>query len=311
MKPLAVSVIVPVYKVEKYLKKCIDSILANTFKDFELILVDDCSPDNCPAICDAYADQDNRIKVIHKTQNEGLPQARKTGFEHSAGKYIQFADSDDWIENTMLEKLLSAAVETDADIVSCDFYNDTIHDYHYEIQTFDTENLSNNLGFVHCCAVWNKLFRREILSLIEFPKYGKYEDRVITQQALYFSKKIVKIPYPLYHYFYNPESMSREISIKMYSEWRNNMLLVINFLRNNLGENFILKKDNINMYVNNFKYNVLRDKELRQDKSLLNFYPESKFGIYLSKKILKIIYKLIIPELFQIIIRKIKRRILK
>lgn len=111
-----ISVIVPVYKVEKDLNKCIDSILLQTFKDFELILVDDGSPDKCGEICDKYEYEDNRIKVIHK-ENGGVSSARNAGIDIARGKYINFVDSDDWIERESLEVLYKIANETCADIV--------------------------------------------------------------------------------------------------------------------------------------------------------------------------------------------------
>ena len=291
-----VSIIIPVYNVEKYIRRCLDSVLAQTLAGFECILVDDRSPDKCPEICDSYAKKDARVKVIHKKQNEGLPQARKTGFENSSGEYIIFIDSDDWIEPDMIEKLYSSAFESNADIAVCDFYKYNEHGYEYEIQTLDTENYINNLGFVNQCAVWNKLFRREIAVLIKFPKAGKYEDRAITQQALYFSRKIVKVPYPLYHYAYNQESLYRKININIYSGWVENILFTINFLHENLKENFILKEKNINKYVNNFKLKVLLNRELRREKRLLSFYPQSGFKKWLLLYFLKSFVKSILPH---------------
>jgi len=296
MPPPKVSIIIPVYNVEKYIRRCIDSVLSQTFTDFECILVDDCSPDKCPEICDSYAKLDGRIKIFHKKQNEGLPQARKTGFENSSGEYIIFIDSDDWIEPDMIEKLYSAAFESNADIAACDFYKYNEHGYEYGIQTLDTVNYLNNLGFVHWCAVWNKLIRREIVNLIEFPKAGKYEDRVITQQALYFSRNIVKVPCPLYHYAYNQESTFREINVKTYSDWVENILFAINFLHDNLKEKFVLKENNINRYVNNFKLNIIMNKELRREKHLLNFYPQSGFKSWLFLYLLKSAVKAIMPH---------------
>jgi len=111
-----ISIIIPVYKVEKYLPRCLDSILAQTFADFECILVDDNSPDNCPAICDEYASRDNRIVVIHR-ENEGVAVARDTGLKKAQGEFIYFVDSDDWIEPKALELLYKKQRETDADIV--------------------------------------------------------------------------------------------------------------------------------------------------------------------------------------------------
>jgi glycosyltransferase involved in cell wall biosynthesis len=182
----AVSIIIPVFNVEKYLRKCLDSVLSQTFYNFECILVDDYSPDNSSQICDEYAEKDSRFKIINKPANEGLPLARKTGFENSLGDYIMFIDSDDWMESNMIEKLYVAAMDSCADIVSCDVYKDYIHDYEYIKQDFDTKNIFNNLGFVKFCSVCNKLFRREIVSLIDFPQKGNYEDRVITQQAIFY-----------------------------------------------------------------------------------------------------------------------------
>ena len=115
---MKLSIIVPVYNVEPYLRRCIDSILAQTFTDFELILVDDGSPDNCPAICDEYAEKDPRIVVIHK-QNGGLSDARNAGLDIARGEYIGFVDSDDYIDAEMYEKMYNAAIMHNSDIVSC------------------------------------------------------------------------------------------------------------------------------------------------------------------------------------------------
>lgn len=112
------SIIVPVYKVEKYLPKCIDSILAQTFRDFELILIDDGSPDNCGAICDEYAARDSRIKVIHQ-ENAGVSAARNAGLDIATGTFLGFVDSDDWIEPEMYETMIATAKEKQVDVVVC------------------------------------------------------------------------------------------------------------------------------------------------------------------------------------------------
>lgn len=112
------SIIVPVYKVEKYLPKCIDSILAQTFRDFELILIDDGSPDNCGAICDEYAARDSRIKVIHQ-KNTGVSAARNAGLDIASGTYLGFVDSDDWIEPEMYATMIATAKEKQVDVVVC------------------------------------------------------------------------------------------------------------------------------------------------------------------------------------------------
>lgn len=115
-----ISVIVPVYKVEPYLQACLDSLLASTHKQLEIILVDDGSPDRCPEICDAYAQRDNRIRVIHQ-ENEGLVGARNTGLRHASGDYIGFIDSDDCISPVMFERLVAVMEQTGADVVCCEY----------------------------------------------------------------------------------------------------------------------------------------------------------------------------------------------
>ena len=121
MQNPTISIIVPVYNVEEYIHKCINSILAQTYKDFELILINDGSPDNSGIICDEYARADSRIKVIHQ-QNSGLSAARNAGLAVAKGDYIGFVDSDDWIDKSMYESMITEAQTLEADIVICDYY---------------------------------------------------------------------------------------------------------------------------------------------------------------------------------------------
>ena len=132
------SIIIPVYNVEKYLNKCVDSVLNQTFTDFEVILVDDGSTDNCPAICDSYAEKDKRVKVIHKP-NGGLINARKSGLEIADGNYIGFVDSDDWIEPEMYELFANMIKKYSPDMVLSDFYFDNGNELTNSIQLFEQE----------------------------------------------------------------------------------------------------------------------------------------------------------------------------
>ena len=119
-----ISVIVPVYNSEKYLEQCIESILNQTFEEFECLLVDDCSTDTSLEICNIFKNKDSRIEVYHKERNEGTGQARGTGVFHAEGEYIIFADNDDWIEPVMLEELYRKIRSEDCDMVCCDFYDE-------------------------------------------------------------------------------------------------------------------------------------------------------------------------------------------
>lgn len=174
-----VSVVVPVYKVENYLQKCIDSILAQTESDFELILVDDGSPDRCPDICDENAEKDSRIRVIHK-ENEGQGEARHRGVEIAQSEYILFVDSDDYIESDTVEKTLSVAIRDNADIVMFGF--DAVDSngneiYRVNVPDRKSTTLEKNPDILFLpVAFWNKLFRKSLFDGIEFPKDGWHED---------------------------------------------------------------------------------------------------------------------------------------
>lgn len=243
VKACKVSIIIPVYDVEQYIHECIDSVLAQTFTDFELILVDDCSPDSCPKICDEYAKRDIRVKVIHKPKNEGLPQARKTGFENSSGGYIQFIDSDDWIEKNMLEKMYLMALSEGYDMVCCDWYQNGVTSIiSYEkmpvlsddfIANIKTAVLGRNAG----CVVWNKLVKREVYGKIHFPQLSNGEDSYITTQTLFFSKKIGYVNIALYHYRYNLFSLANhpKLARKRYLERLENYMQICGFLRKTHG----------------------------------------------------------------------------
>lgn len=185
---MKLSIIVPVYKVEAYLHECIDSILQQTFRDYELILVDDQSPDSCGTICDAYAEEDERIRVIHRTQNGGLSAARNTGIEAATGEYLTFIDSDDFIGKDYLARAMRLTENNDekADIVEMPmevFYNAPTH-YLYgstadEDRTFTFPQSWISWiemdGMAHTYAC-NKFCRRTLFKKLRFPEGRKFED---------------------------------------------------------------------------------------------------------------------------------------
>lgn len=177
----AVSIIVPVYNVEKYLKRCVDSLLSQTFSDFELILVDDGSTDSSGAMCDAFADSDWRVMVIHK-QNEGLSQARNTGLNVVHGDFVIFLDSDDWFEVNMLQVLVGAAKRTRAEVAVCGYYIDFVDEGHTvqkklaahsclgaeDIRRGVLEIEKNGMFNV----VWNKLYKKSAVEGLSFDPDG-------------------------------------------------------------------------------------------------------------------------------------------
>ena len=176
------SIIVPVYKVENYLPKCIDSILAQTFTDFELILVDDGSPDDCPALCDAAAEKDARVRVIHQ-KNGGLSAARNAGLDAARGAWIGFVDSDDYIAPEMYEVLYQAVQSTGADLALCDYAEvdeagapcQSMHVSLSEGELTGQELLKRASGLMVQLA-WNKLYRRAIFTQRRYPEGKLNED---------------------------------------------------------------------------------------------------------------------------------------
>lgn len=209
-----ISIIVPVYKVEEYLPRCIDSILAQSFTDFELILVDDGSPDNCGTICDEYANKDKRIIVIHK-ENGGLSDARNAGLDIAKGKYIGFVDSDDWIESNMYQYLHDNIIANDADIAEC-FYRRTnekgkadFDELQSVIQTGEEAVIQIYTSDIFCnIVVWNKLYDATLFEQLRFPKGRINEDQFVTPRLLASAEKVFSGSYIGYNYFIRENSIT-------------------------------------------------------------------------------------------------------
>lgn len=217
-----ISVIIPIYNVEKYLSACLESVIHQSYPHLEIILVNDGSTDSCPQICDEYATKDSRIKVIHQ-RNGGLSDARNSGLKIATGEFISFVDSDDLLSLDFCQRLSDALIESDADIVECDFVK-----------------FENNLNFMvegknHFCilkkydtatalallmkeelkqVVWNKIYKKEVLEGLMFPLNKTNEDEFWTYRVFGKAKKIVKIPEELYYYRQQVESiMGRSYSL--------------------------------------------------------------------------------------------------
>lgn len=213
MEPL-ISVIVPIYKVEEYLSRCVDSIINQTYKNLEIILVDDGSPDDCPKICDDYARKDNRVKVIHK-RNGGLSDARNAGMKVATGEYVSFIDSDDYISLDFIKVLYDTVVLENSDIVECsvvEFYEDGHFDrYTDDLNVSSCETIeglsmliSENQFHQH---VWNKLYKANQVLDIPFAVGKLNEDEFWTYQIFGQAKKITKINKTMYFYFQRSNSI--------------------------------------------------------------------------------------------------------
>ena len=204
-----ISVIVPVYKVEKYIHRCVDSVLGQTFKEFELILVDDGSPDNCGEICEEYAKSDSRIHVIHQ-KNGGLSAARNAGldwmFANSSSEWVSFIDSDDWVHPRYLELLYKLALEQNRDVILGDYAvtrgespsisSDVSED------VFNTEEYYIN-NIVNATVAWGKLYRRKCFNTLRYPVGKIHEDEYVTYKVLFQYEDICVLQQPLYAYYQN------------------------------------------------------------------------------------------------------------
>ena len=223
MMPI-VSVVIPIYKAEETLLRCLDSLKTQTFTDFEVLMVDDGSPDRCGEIIDAYARKDSRFKAFHK-ENGGVSSARQFGIDHAIGEYTIHADPDDWVEPTMLEELYKKAKEVDADMVICDFFENTYKGQKYIKQQpsgFDHNSVLHDL-FHHlhgsCC---NKLIKSDCYSKynVRFPEGISFcEDKYVIASILKNEVKVTYLPSAFYHYVRDDKSsLSMRYTDKTYEE---------------------------------------------------------------------------------------------
>lgn len=228
-----VSVVVPVYKVERYLSFCVDSILEQTFKDFELILVDDGSPDNCGAICDGYVSKDNRVHVIHR-ENGGLSAARNSGVEwalkNSNSKWITFIDSDDWIESRYLESLLHTATSFKANVVIGTFVRKKEHKKitssdiktsEYPVEEYWMKDQTN------ATVAWGKLYKKSDFVEVRYPEGKIHEDQYTTYKILFRYEKVAVVETPILFYYFNADGITK-------SQWRVNRLDIFGAYKNQM-----------------------------------------------------------------------------
>lgn len=291
-----ISIIVPIYKVEDYLDRCISSIVNQTYKNIEIILVDDGSPDQCPNICDEWTKKDNRIIVVHKA-NGGLSDARNTGLNIATGEYIGFVDSDDFISKDMYQVLYNVLIDTNSDIVQCEYIKFTddslindnqpdciINEYNVEEALFSLIN-ENPLKQV----VWNKLYKRRLFDDIRFEKNKLNEDEFFTYQIFAKANKISYINQALYYYF------SRETSImgKPFSSKRLDGLEArmkqYQFFQENYNQLVSYQKKNLWFYIIYLVQNIYQIEDMGIRKNLYDkiyyYYKIIRYDEYLLPKL--------------------------
>lgn len=216
-----ISIIIPCYKVEKYLKRCLDSVLAQTFDDWEAICVDDGSPDGCGAILDEYAKADNRFKIIHQ-KNQGISEARNNGKKIASSDYIYFLDSDDSIHPQLLEIAYGLSQKYQADLLSFEYYNlykEKSEEKHYNIDDIKVKITDNPIFLVSAKEkyeihfnVWSKFYKKELLDGIDFVPKIHFEDYPHTFAVMAQKPKTVIFREKLYFYYPNGGSISNQSS---------------------------------------------------------------------------------------------------
>ncbi len=254
-----ISVIVPVYNVEEYIEKCIDSIISQTFKNLEIILVDDGSPDNCGKICDEYAKKDNRIKVLHK-ENGGVSFARNIGLQNATGNWITFVDSDDWIENDYIEQLLKIGKQDNVDVILCGYnrINNTTKQeinatggkekYNHSEYLIKTLNPQTGFGFCHM-----KLIKRDAINgLIFDEKLVVGEDALFNIQLSKNIKKAVFYKKALYNYRNNANSVVKKYDDNYAKKYLESMKKCKEYITSNYTDFTIIQN-----YYNYVAYHIM------------------------------------------------------
>jgi glycosyltransferase involved in cell wall biosynthesis len=286
MKIPQISVIVTVYNVGKYLRRCLDSVVAQTFSGFECILVDDCSTDSSSAICDEYAKTDARIKVVHNKTNRGCPQSRKSGFGIAAGDYALFIDSDDCIEKDMLELMYNKVVTENLDMVCCGIYINSKNRqdcFDNPVPESKMEMIKQILTFGKFTpSLCNKLVKHNIYEKVVFPTANYGEDRPISIQTIYYSKNIGFIENFLYHYYQNDNSICSDNSRaqKKHIDEYENTLWSIGFLHKNIPGYLNQFEPELSDYINSVKLRFILEKSIRDLSKLHSLYPESGSRIF-------------------------------
>ena len=304
MNTVEISVIVPIYRIEKYLPQCVDSLLNQSFLDFELILVDDGSPDNCPKICDDYANKDARIKVIHK-ENGGLVSARKEGLKSAKGKYVTFVDGDDWVDKFYLDIMFKLADTNKADLVVTGHFREfdgkieTIKPKDvgiYDEKELKSKILPNAIYNGEFCEhgistyVWNKLFKKDLLDQILFNVPNDVvmgEDAAITFSYLTITKSLVISSTPLYYYRQRHDSIVKSVENPKIEYYR--LGLLMNYLQSKLKMS--LDENNIKEQITYYLYSqiLVRSGGLiygedgnQMFNPFLNIEPNSRVVVYSS-----------------------------
>lgn len=275
------SVVIPVYNSQNYLKKCLDSVVNQTLKDIEIICVNDCSPDNSLDILKEYAQNDNRIKIIDFKENKGVSIARNTAMEQAKSEYIGFVDSDDWIDLDFYEKLYNKAVNTNSDIVKAKIVQYIDETKILSLNWDDNEKIKKNKSsFIY--GFTTAIFKLKIIqeNKITFPEFlHNFEDPYFLIQYIYFSKKIDFIEDSYYYYRKNLHSATNNFSLDKIQRSSLKILDLINSLQLEKEDYLIIYNHFYSYLLNNCEnYNFLNDKLLIYSNLVFEYIKNAKYN---------------------------------
>lgn len=309
---IKVSIIVPVYNVEAYLAKCLDSLVNQTLKEIEIIVVNDGSPDNSKKIIDTYSNKYDNIHAFDK-ENGGLSDARNFGIKKAKGEYIAFVDSDDYVDTSMYEKMYNKAKSGNYDMVVCDLnyvYDDRVMRAYSNVKE-DTEKIKEVMLNIYPAA-WNKIFKRELLSDIKFKRGIWFEDVEFIYRLLPHVKNIGVVNEPLYQYLQRDGSITRKKDMRIYN-YIDNMNSIMDYYKDNdlyleykkeleyiyvryIYATFIRQATifDYDEYLNAVKRAIMNVKSNFPKYYMNTYFYKSKKGIYLllfNKLLAKLVYK--------------------
>ena len=299
-----VSVIIPVYGVEKYIEQCARSLFEQTLDDIEYLFIDDCTPDGSigvlKGVLEEYPHRKSQVTIHRMEQNSGQAAVRNYGVQHAKGGYVIHCDTDDWVDIHMYEKLYSHAKTTDADIVICDYYKVSGGEIQIKKRQFDNSSkkalMTEVLTSDQLNTVWNALVRRQLYKNILYPVGAQAEDKTYMIQLIWQANRVEHICEPLYYYRDNPASISNAVSveaiIKRYWQYKNNQDVAIGYLeKQGLLKIFKKQIEAYKITAKLFLYYNYNNRECRElwDQT----YPEIKYSVLFNKYVIlkvKILY---------------------
>ena len=292
MKHSLISVIVPIYNVEDYLPRCIESIINQTYKNIEIILIDDGSTDNSLKICKDYAEKDKRIIVINQ-ENKGLSSARNAGLDIHKGKYIVFIDSDDYVCDTYIEKLYNNIIETKSDISICDFYRfingkiikNSYLKTHFIVEDNSKYDFLENEYYSPTNYQWTKMYKSEIFGNLRYPVGKNFEDVYLIVYELYKAKRISYMLEPLYYYRHRKDSITGDYKMDRFDAIDALDNRIKFYEEHNLNEHIIPTEINQLNRIIIYVYNI--NKKVLSKENLKIIELNKKRGKKLAKELLK------------------------